>query len=112
MIWRRGLQQNQQGMWWKRWLEYPNHVQQAQLLNALGEKVSYLTEKIEDQATTILQGIEELLENRALEQGHITSAKLSELLQEYRAKTIEEIQQPIKELREELRDILMDKGMK
>ena len=35
----------------------PPHVQQARLLNALGEKVSYLTEKIEDQATTILQGL-------------------------------------------------------
>ena len=81
----------------------PPHVHQSRLMATLGEQVGLLVSKVDNQAKEIVTGIEKMLEDRALDQGHITSTKLAELLDSYKAKTIKEIQQPLIDLRSEIR---------
>jgi len=83
-------------------------VQVSEVLDTLGELVN----KFGEHGDNLMLAVDAALEDRALDNGHITADRLRDILQTYRNESIEAVNSQLKSMRTEVREAILRVGQR
>ena len=84
----------------------PPHVGLAVQVAHVLDKLDVLVQQFGDHGDNLMLAVEEALDNKAWESGHVTGSRLKEILDEYRKESIETVDRQLTGMRAELRKII------